>query len=146
MSNVQVDDSQVKNLFDKLSDENRKTILFRALQKGAKALQAQTQTNLKAAFNGGASMAKGVKLKADKSYNEISVNIMGDYRLRWFEKGTQIRKTKGHKVTGYDRWRKVRSGKGANRGRIRPLYFFRNARQNDAINDVVMQSIDEQLK
>ena len=73
-------------------------------------------------------MLKGVKLKADKAYTEISVHIMGDYRLKWFEKGTKPRKTKGHKITGYNRSRRIRSGKGGNRGSIRPLYFFKDAR------------------
>lgn len=143
MSNVKIDDSQVVNLFDKLNDPQ--AILFKALKKGAQALQEQTQTNLKTAFSGGSSMAKGVKLKADKAYSEVSVHIMGDYRLKWFEKGTQIRKTKGHKITGYNRSRRIRSGKGANRGRIRPYYFFRQARQGN-IENIITQAITEQLK
>lgn len=148
MSNVIVDDSQVTNLFDKLSDENRSTILFKALKKGAKALQETTQTNLRSAMGSSAnSMVQGVKLKADKAYSEISVHIMGDYRLKWFEKGTKIRKTKGHKITGYDKRQRVRSGKGGNRGAIKALYYFRKARQNpDYIDLIVTQSITEQLK
>ena len=142
MSNVQVDDSQVVNLFDKLSDTDK--ILFKALKKGADQLQHQTQQVLTTRLAKSASMLKGVKVRADKVYTEIKVHIMGDYRLRWFEKGTKPRKTKGHRVTGYDRWRRVRSGKGGNRGSIKPLYFFRDARQSN-IEQTILQAIDEQL-
>lgn len=143
MSNV--DDSQVRNLFAKLDDENRSRMMFKALKKGAEHLQNQTQTLLRTRLANSASMVKGVKLKSDKSYNEISVHIMGDYRLRWFEKGTKPRKTKGHKVTGYNRSRRIRSGKGGNRGAIRPLYYFRDARQSD-IDSVMIQTLDELMK
>ena len=75
-------------------------------------------------------MESGVKLRADKDYCEVSVSILGDFRLKFFEKGTAQRR--------------LRRG-GANRGSIKPLNFFRKARQQD-IGDTINNSITESLR
>ena len=50
---------------------------------------------------------------------------MGDYRLKWFEKGTKDRFTKGHKITGYADFRHLkRTGKGGYRGKMVAEHFF----------------------
>ena len=134
----EIDDIQVQNLLNQLSDENRHKILFNAIKKGAQVLQRNTISNLNAALGTGARssgklgkpITQGVKLTAEKAYNEVMVHIMGDYRLKFFEKGTKERLTK----------------KGASRGSIRPLYFFRTARQNESeIDSAIFRSLDEQL-
>jgi hypothetical protein len=33
-------------------------------------------------------MESGVRVSGDKDYCEVSVSIMGDFRLKFFEKGT----------------------------------------------------------
>lgn len=138
MSNVQVDDTSVQNLFNALDDNSRKNILFTALRKGGRKLASQTRTQLKAKLGAGATspnrwngktMESGIKLKADKDYCEVSVSIMGDFRLKFFEKGTRQRSLR-------------RSG--ANRGSIKPLNFFREARQMN-IDDVINNSLNESL-
>lgn len=139
MSNVQVDDTSVQNLFNSLDSESSKKILFTALKKGGQKLTNLTKTQLKASLGQGAStpnrwngktMVSGVRMKADKDYCEVSVSILGDFRLKFFEKGTAIRRTR-------------RSG--ANRGSIKPLYFFKSARQQD-IGETINNSITESLK
>ncbi|MCF0185740.1 MAG: hypothetical protein HUJ98_04535 [Bacteroidaceae bacterium] len=60
----------------------------------------------------GKTMEEGIRLRADKAYDEVAVNIMGDFRLKFFEKGTKERITKSK----------------ANRGSIKPIHFFRTAR------------------
>lgn len=138
MSNVQVDDTSVQNLFNALDDNSRKNILFTALRKGGRKLASQTRTQLKTKLGAGATspnrwngktMESGIKLKADKDYCEVSVSIMGDFRLKFFEKGTRQRSLR-------------RSG--ANRGSIKPLNFFREARQMN-IDDVINNSLNESL-
>ena len=60
------------------------------------------------------SMIQGVRSSIDvrnADDNYAKVHIMGEFRLKWFEKGTDLRRT---------------YSKG-NRGRIRPRRFFRNA-------------------
>ena len=69
-------------------------------------------------------------MKTDKAYGEVIVHIMGDYRLKFFEKGTKLRKTK----------------KGAERGLIKPHHFFANARNSEnEITDAVHNSITNAL-
>lgn len=139
MSNVQVDDTQVQNLFNALDDDSRKQILFTALRKGGRKLASQAKTQLRGKLGAGATspnrwngktMESGIKVKADKDYCEVSVSIMGDFRLKFFEKGTAERR--------------LRRG-GANRGSIKPLYFFRQARQQD-IDNTINNSITESLR
>ncbi len=139
MSNVQVNDTQVQNLFNALDDDSRKQILFTALKKGGQKLTSLTKQSLRSSLGTGArtpnrwngkTMESGIKLKADKDYCEVSVSILGDFRLKFFEKGTQLRRTRRT---------------GANRGQIRPLYFFRQARQQD-IDSVINNSLSESLR
>lgn len=139
MNNVQVDDTSVQNLFSALDAESSKQILFKALKEGGQKLTSQTKRSLRAKLGAGSTtpnrwngktMESGIRLKADKDYCEVSVSILGDFRLKFFEKGTAQRR--------------LRRG-GANRGSIRPLYFFREARQQD-IDDVINNSITESLR
>ena len=67
------------------------------------------------------------KLVRENNENVAKVHIMGDFRLKFFEKGTKQRRTKGHKITGYAGRSLKRSGKGGNRGSIKGLYFFKSA-------------------
>lgn len=76
-------------------------------------------------------MLSGIKLKADKDYCEVSVSIMGDFRLKFFELGVPAER----RITR----------RGASRGAIKPLYFFREARQED-ISGVINNSLSESLR
>ena len=139
MSNVQVDDTSVQNLFNALDADSNQEILFTALKKGGQKLTSQTKRSLRAKLGAGATspnrwngktMESGVRLKADKDYCEVSVSILGDFRLKFFEKGTAQRS--------------LRRG-GANRGTITPLNFFREARQQ-GIDETINNSITESLR
>ncbi len=139
MSNVVIDDTSVQNLFNALDADSTKKILFTALKKGGQKLARQTKTQLRASLGSaatspnrwnGKTMESGVRLKADKDYCEVSVSILGDFRLKFFEKGTAQRR--------------LRRG-GANRGSIRAMNFFRKARQQD-IDDTIYNSITESLR
>lgn len=139
MSNVNIDDTSVQNLFNALDADSTKQILFTALKKGGQKLTSQTKRSLRAKLGAGATtpnrwngktMESGVRLKADKDYCEVSVSILGDFRLKFFEKGTAQRR--------------LRRG-GANRGSIKPLNFFREARQQD-IDETINSSITESLR
>lgn len=141
MNNVTIDDSQVQNLFQALNPDVRKTILFAALKAGGNKLADNTKERLKSKLGSGATspnrwngktMESGIRVKSDKDYCEVDVNIMGDFRLKFFEKGTVQRYT-----------RKTKS----NRGSIEGLYFFKSARTNaDDVTDVINNSIAESLK
>lgn len=140
MNNVTVDDSKVRNLFQALDEDSRKRILFAALKAGGNKLAEQTKLQLRSKLGSGATspnrwngktMESGIRVKGDKDYCEVDVNVMGDFRLKFFEKGTNFRQTK----------------KKANRGKIRALYFFQSARSKaDEIEGIINSSISESLK
>lgn len=132
MSNVQIDDTGVRNLFAELEEDKLRAIMTSALRKGAQTLKNNTIKSLRSKVNtsssttNGKPIENGVRMKVDKNYIEANVNIMGDYRLRFLEKGTQLRKTKS----------------GANRGALSARNFFADARNNEM---AVYDAIDKQL-
>lgn len=140
MNNVSVDDSAVRNLFQALDEESRQRILFTALKAGGEKLLSETKVQLRSKLGSGATspnrwngktMESGIRLKADKDYCEVDVNVMGDFRLKFFEKGTKLRQTK----------------KKANRGSIKGLYYFQAARSKaDEITTIINSSLAESLK
>ena len=140
MNNVSVDDSAVRNLFQALDEESRKKILFTALKAGGEKLLSETKVQLRSKLGSGATspnrwngktMESGIRLRADKDYCDVDVNVMGDFRLKFFEKGTKLRQTK----------------KKANRGSIKGLYFFQAARSKaDEITAIINSSLAESLK
>lgn len=140
MNKVTVDDSKVQNLFRALDSDSRKRILFAALKEGGNKLAENTKIQLRNKLGSGATspnrwngktMESGIKVKADKDYCEVDVSVMGDFRLKFFEKGTVLRQTK----------------KKANRGSIRALYFFQAARNKSGeITGIINSSISESLK
>ena len=133
--NVEIDDSQVQNLFARLTSKDQKKAMKSALRKAASILVKKTKSNLKQVVRNTnvpsgkykKVLQKGIKSKVDKEGKEVEVHIMGDYRLRWFEKGTKQRVTKGYKITGYDGKILIREGKGSNKGKIEAKYFFKKA-------------------
>lgn len=154
---VTIDSKQVDGLLDTLSDDEfKRKVLFDAVKEGAKALQQNTKKLFRQSMGDSAThyskyirkpFEDGVTVKGDKAYIEASVSIMNDFRMKFFEKGTRERTTKGRKIVGYiTSHRLKREGKGHNTGSIKPLYFFRKARQNEtAINDAITQSINNAL-
>lgn len=151
MNNIEVDDQKVLNLFADLTGKDQKKAMKQALRKAGNILVRQTRTNLKGIVKNstrksskyGTSLASGVKVKV-VSEREAKVHIMGDFRLKFFEKGTRMRQTKGHRITGYTgRNRLQRSGRGGNRGRIEGKWFFKRAQQQS--EQQVFSSIDSLL-
>lgn len=161
--------SGLQRLLDSLNAEVRGEMMLKALREGAKVLQDRTRANLRAALGNGAvavsdkrryPMDRGVRLTVDRAYKEVKVSIMGDFRLKWFEKGTKPRYTDGTSDRGRARakkrftsWSDERkrktsfSGKPAYRGKIRGEEFFSSARAQSepAIVEAVTASLDAQL-
>lgn len=113
-------------------------LMFNAIKAGAGVLKRNTQLSLtnKMGFKANkklrgrnVSLVDGVKMKHDNTLCESKVSITGF--SRWFEVGTDIRKT----------------NKGYNRGKITGLKFFFAARQSSdtEINSAVASSIEKQL-
>ena len=107
---IQVDATRCYALFRRLNTKNQRKVSRAALRGAANKLKKEAVKNLQVVIghnvrktktytrkNGKTekrSLAKGVRVVVE-SPDEAKVHIMGDYRLKWFEMGTEYRKTSG---------------------------------------------------
>lgn len=157
--NISVDSEQVDNMLDILSDEDiKKDILFKAVKAGGKELQSTAKDYFKQRMGESANhvskfikapFVDGIVLKGDRAYCEARVSIMKDFRMKFFEKGTEDRyiKQKGHSDLQRGR-HSENTGKSNYRGRIGAKWFFKDARSasDSQINEAMIKTIDNQLK
>lgn len=170
----EIDDKALQRTLDYLNEENRKKAIFKSLKKGGELLVEKTRQILIRKMPKAATttkhkkpIAEGVHLgKSDKDYLEVLVTLLGEFRTKWFETGTKLRKllrsgakdrSRG-RFKGDKRYWYRKKGKenqyvsGTNRGKIEGLHFFRDARENynqdivDAIQDSLEQEINRLLK
>jgi len=151
---IQVDASRCFALFRRLSTKNQRKVSRKALKEAGNKLKKEAAKNLQQVIghnvrktttytraNGKTekrSLVKGIKVTA-RNPETAKVHIMGDYRLKWFEMGTQPRYTKGHRGKG----RKIPMRKAAYRGRafrdMSKLRWFDKAikaKENEAARDI----------
>lgn len=91
-------------------------------------------------------MQSGIKYNADGE--EAKVHIMGDFRLKFFEMGTSVRRTTGGNTSSVRGRNPIRRQRVAtNRGSITAAHFFRTAKANkereifDNMDSLISQSI-----
>ena len=159
---VTIDRKQVDNLFRKLDPEKRNEAMMNALKSGAAVLAQKTRSNLKKGLGKGADtprpernknyawknkpMVQGVTLNArDTTNTTVQVSIMGDPRLKWFEKGVEERFKGARKSSSKNRLMK---GKLKSTGSIKRINFFEQAKQDDnqitqAIERTLIKEINE---
>lgn len=120
MSNA-VDAKGVLNMFADLNSRQQKNAHRNALKKGSTILVKQAKSNLKGVVKNpksknrwnGKTFDSGIKYRVDRNADEAKIHILGDFRLKFFELGTQVR----HK----------RNRKRSSTGKIKAYYFFKNA-------------------
>lgn len=136
---IKVDDREVIQALSKLSFKQMNKAYKEGMKKALDPILKQTKINLRKSGiknvnkpytgkNGKKypSMIQGVKTSVYIGNTEDSygkVHIMKEFRLKWFEKGTSIRKT----------------SKGWNRGSIKPKWFFASAvsqRSKEAVSNL----------
>lgn len=141
---VKVDDREVIKALSRLSFKQMNKAYKEGMKKVLDPILKQTKINLR---NSGIrnvnkpyigkngrkypSMIQGVKTSVyigdtEDSYGKV--HIMKEFRLKWFEKGTSIRKTR----------------KGYNRGSIKPKWFFANAVSQ--MSKQAAESLDENIR
>lgn len=124
---IRVNDREVIQALSRMSFKQMNKAYRNGMKKALDPILKQTKVNLRASGirnvnkpyigkNGKKykSMMQGVKTSVYMGNTEDSygkVHIMGEFRLKWFEKGTNERHTR----------------KGWNRGSITPKWFFRSA-------------------
>lgn len=144
MSDFVIDESGVVKMLDALSTKEVMGIQRTALRKAANVLRSDARKRLKKDLPN-ATISKGkysdtliqgviTSVREDKEGMDAKVHIMGTrkqtsgtFRTRFFEGGTKVRKTK----------------KGYERGKIKPLYFFKDA--VSATKDKVQSTLDKEL-
>lgn len=143
---IEVDSTEVLSLFSKLSPKKQKQAYRNTLRKGAMILQKETKSQLKRTGIKGISkkpknakwksMISGIKYRVRKNGEEAKVHIMGEFRLKFFEMGTNIRVTR----------------KGKSRGRIKPYRYFAKSKESkereifDNMNRLLSESIKRVAK
>ena len=141
---ITVDDKEVIKALSNLSFKQMNKAYRNGMKKSLDPILKQTKQNLRnsgirnvnkpyVGKNGKkyVSMLQGVKTSVyigdtEDSYGKV--HIMKEFRLKWFENGTTLRKT----------------AKGWNRGEIKPKWFFATAvrqRQNETVN-----TLDENIR
>ncbi len=138
-----MDTSGVDNMLRKIEDrDTRRRIMLDGLAAGAKVLQESTMQHIRSSWSGsthashdsrmkGKPIYEGVRLRKDKDFCEVLVDIKGDYTLRFYENQTKERKTK----------------KGYNRGVVGGYHFFRSARNDSEqqVMDAISKKVTEEL-
>lgn len=141
---IKVDDREVIKALSKLSFKQMNKAYKEGMKKALDPILKQTKINLRKSGiknvnkpyigkNGKKypSMIQGVKTSVYVGDTEDSygkVHIMKEFRLKWFEKGTSIRKT----------------SKGYNRGSIKPKWFFASAVSQRSKQ--AAESLDENIR
>lgn len=141
-SEVSFNVKPVLNLFAELSPRNQNRSYKGALRAGASILVKETKRKLKSHLGkatsqknrwNGKTLQSGIRSSVSKDGQSAKVSIMGDFRLKFFELGTQERR--------------LRKGNHPSRGKITSLYFFRDAKNNtekeifDSMENLISQSI-----
>lgn len=147
MNNVSVDTRDVLNLFANLNRRNQYKAYRNALKKGASILVKAAKKELKNKIGSkidsknwwnGKSLGSGIRYSINKEVTAAKIHILGDFRLKFFENGTNERNTK----------------KGFNRGSIKnnKYHFFDTAKQSTEneifsnINMLIAESIQKVAK
>lgn len=141
-ANISVDDADLQRALSSLDSRNHREAVRKALVKGANITKKEAKKELKSCLspirkkskykNGQdkADISKGILVssKGDPFEDGVKIHIMGDYRLKFFEKGTADRSTK----------------KGYSRGAQYKTPFFKPAL--DSTEGQVFETIENEIK
>ena len=159
-----VDTRSVLKMFAELDSKRQKQAHRSALRRGVNILVKEARKSLRTAVRkpnsknwwNGKTLQSGIKSSINKEVTEGKVHIMGDFRLKFFEMGTKLRKTSGaNKASVRGKIPKYRQHKPSNRGSIKASNFFLKARNikekeiSDNMNTIIAESIikvNEQFK
>lgn len=132
-------------------------VIYYALKSAGKAIQLKARELFKGKvgetathpspyvnWGKGGQFYEGIQISGHKDAKELCVSIMGDYRLKWFESGTEER-YKGARNRG--RMTEVLKSRGnLSTGSMKPLYFFKEAVETAQWREQIMQSVDNAFK
>lgn len=143
MNSVEVDTEAVLQMFGELDKKHRRRVFRNTMNEGGRKLVNATKRNLrnvqtasgklntksKNKWNG-KTLEQGVKYRTNRDNTSVTVNILNDFRLKFFEMGTSDRYA-GARYRG-GKYRQQRGTRKAFRGRIREYRFFEQAIKEEA--------------
>lgn len=152
---ITINDSNVQNLLNDLSNFEKSEMMIKCVQSGAKYLKEKIQTSLISKFpkaktakgKSNKTMYEGIVIKTDKALNEVTVKGTGNYLNPIFEGGTIERYRKIRYKDNKGRTRISKTQKGGYTGKIKPLKFFTDARNKEEQNtlNVIENEISKEL-
>ena len=145
-ADIKVDDKELQKALSSLDSRNHRDAVRKALVKGANIVKKEAKKELKSCLspirkkskykNGkdNADIDKGILVSSkgkDPFEDGVKIHIMGDFRLKFFEKGTADRSTK----------------KGYGRGSQKKTPFFKPALDSceEQVFDTIKKEIDVQI-
>lgn len=156
--NVEIDSEKLDKTLETLGDDElTKNILFKAVKSGAKIIQETAKSYFKQRMGESANhqskylkapFADGIIMKGDKAYCEARVSILKDFRMKFFETGTNERYIKNNSHSDGKRGSKNKNtGKSNYRGVIKAKWFFKDARTSSEplVNEAMMETINKEL-
>lgn len=169
---ITIDDSELKSFVNSLSVKKTKELYRKAIKKAAFILRDETVRRFSRKYKYKGVWKQAITRKSGKQAVKtreaakvtskikggevnVKVHIMEDYRVKWLEKGTKNRYTKGHRTIGrirvrsnYGRSYVISSGKPERRGRTDAGWFFKEARQQKkkAVQYAIQKNIEDVVK
>lgn len=140
---VVITENNIQKMFSEFNAKLRKKTFRTVLRKSANILRKQAINNLKKYIKNidkkdkwGNTLRKGIKIKYAKDLSYVKVHIMGNFKLKFFELGTNIRynKQKGRKLLRKRRYV----------GSIKATNFFTTAKKQSEIQ--VFDSIKKNME
>lgn len=144
---VEVNTEQIIAQFESLKSGQQKAVFRSALGKASAMLVAASRKVLRTVLKPGATktpnrwdgktMESGISRNVWKNAKGAKVNIMGDFRLKFFEMGTAERST----------FRALKKRKPSYKGKIKASHFFQQAKQMTqekifaVLNQIIAQNI-----
>lgn len=145
-ADIKVDDKELQKALSSLDSRNHRDAVRKALVKGANIAKKEAKKNLKHILNpirkkskykngqDKADINKGILIGSkgkDPFKDGVSLHLMGDFRLKFFELGTDERSTK----------------KGYNRGSQKRTPFFKPALNSceEQVFETISKEIDNQI-
>ena len=141
---IDINTDEILKKFDSLNLKNQKKAAKQAIRISLNVLVKQAKKNLQKIIKSritkptqkgrfkGLKLSQGIKLNVWKDGKTGKVNIMKDGRLKWFETGTQKRRTT------YTSKRKAHST-----GQIQPTHFFTDAKKTT--EKEIFSNLDQSL-
>ncbi len=139
-----INDDVIIKKFSELDSKKQKKAFVNALRRGIGILVRQARANLKKEIPTankvtqkgrfkGLKLINGITLKVNKAKQAITAAILKDGRLKWFELGTDLRRTK-------QRTKRLTHSTG----QIRPINFFSKAKEQT--EPIVFQNINQIIR